>query len=66
MRSVLTDSFPCQQFPSPLQILFTVKLVREDIDSQTEKPVIALKYNRVVAVPLCAAFCTICAKKKGC
>ena len=34
------------------RILFTVKVVRGDIDLQTGKPVNVLKYNRVVTVPI--------------
>ena len=32
--------------------MFTLKVVRADIDLQTGKPVNALKYNRVVTVPI--------------
>ena len=46
------NDFPSQQFSPPWQILFTVKVVRANIDLQTEKPVNTLKYNRVVTVPI--------------
>ena len=45
-------TYPSQQFSPRRRILFTVKVVRADIDLQTRKPVNALKYNRVVTVPI--------------
>ena len=50
--SISTNGFPSQQFSPRRRILFTVKVVRADIDLQTGKPVNALKYNRVVTVPI--------------
>ena len=50
--SISANGFPSQQFSPRRRILFTVKVVRADIDSQTGKPVNALKYNRVVTVPI--------------
>ena len=48
---ISTNGFPSQQFSPRRRILFTVKVVRADIDLQIGKPVNALKYNRVVTVP---------------
>ena len=50
--SISTNGFPSQQFSPRRRILFTVKVVRADIDLQTGKPVNALKCNRVVTVPI--------------
>ena len=50
--SISTNGFPSQQFSPRRRILFTVNVVREDIDLQTGKPVNASKYNRVVTVPI--------------
>ena len=52
MPSISTNDFPSQQFSARRRIFFTVKVVRTDIDLQTEKPVNALKYNRKVTVPI--------------
>ena len=49
--SISTNGFPSQQFSPCRRILFTVKVVRADIDLQIGKAVNALKYNRVVTVP---------------
>ena len=48
--SISTNGFPSQQVSPRRQILFTVKVVRADL--QTGKSVNALKYNRVVTVPI--------------
>ena len=50
--SISTNGLPSQQFSPCRRILFTVKVVRADIDLPTGKPVNALKYNRVVTVPI--------------
>ena len=47
--SISTNGFPSQQVSPRRQILFTVKVVRADL--QTGKSVNALKYTRVVTVP---------------
>ena len=52
ISSISTNGFPSQQFSPCRRILFTVKVVRADIDLQTGKPVNALKCNRVVTVPI--------------
>ena len=41
--SISTNGFPSQQFSPRQRIFFTVKVVRTDIDLQTEKPFNALK-----------------------
>ena len=48
--SISTNGFPSQQVSPRRQILFTVKVVRADL--QTGKSVNALKYTRVVTVPI--------------
>ena len=52
IHSISANGFPSQQFSRRRRILFTVKVVRADIDLQTGKPVNALKYNRVVTIPI--------------
>ena len=50
--SISANGFPSQQFSRRRRIFLTVKVVRADIDLQTGKPVNALKYYRVVTLPI--------------